>query len=122
MNNINSNPAIREGDTIMTEWSKISYERWCADNQVEYQAVPGTRIVNLYEVVDSIIENDLTEAEQTAAKLYYFEGFSINRIARILGTSYSNAHAAIKRAEKKLKLVLKHLIDCEEYKIETDEI
>ena len=122
MNNINSNPAIREGDTIMTEWSKISYERWCADNQVEYHAVPGTRIVNLYEVVDSIIENDLTEAEQTAAKLYYFEGFSINRIARILGTSYSNAHAAIKRAEKKLKLVLKHLIDCEEYKIETDEI
>ena len=122
MNNINSNPAIREGDTIMTEWSKISYERWCADNQVEYQAVPGTRIVNLYEVVDSIIENDLTEAEQTAAKLYYFEGFSIKRIARILGTSYSNAHAAIKRAEKKLKLVLKHLIDCEEYKIETDEI
>ena len=122
MNNINSNPAIREGDTIMTEWSKISYERWCADNQVEYQAVPGTRIVNLYEVVDSIIENDLTEAEQTAAKLYYFEGFSIKRIARILGTSYSNAHAAIKRSEKKLKLVLKHLIDCEEYKIETDEI
>lgn len=120
MNNT-STPSIREGDSINTEWSKISYDRWCAQQHVQLRTVPGMRIVNIYEVVDSVIENDLTDTEKSAVQLHYFEGLSINRTAQRMSTSYSNAHAALKRAEKKLKLVLKHIIDSEEYKEQTDE-
>lgn len=120
MNNT-STPSIREGDSVNTEWSKISYDRWCAQQHVQLRTVPGMRIVNIYEVVDSVIENDLTDTEKSAVLLHYFEGLSINRTAQRMSTSYSNAHAALKRAEKKLKLVLKHIIDSEEYKEQTDE-
>lgn len=112
---------IREGDTVATEWSQVSYDRWCAESHAQYTVVPGMRLVNIYEIVDSVIENDLSETERTAVILHYFEGRSKKRTAEIMGTSYSNAHAAIKRAEKKLHLILKHLIDCEEYKEEKSE-
>ncbi|MBO5361279.1 MAG: hypothetical protein J6B25_10640 [Clostridia bacterium] len=111
-----SNPSIREGDEITTEWSKISYDRWCADNHLSFRTVPGIRIISLYDVVDSVIENDLSETEKSAIMLHFFEGYTIKRTAHEMNTSYSNAHAALKRAEKKLTLVLKHIINCEEYK------
>ncbi len=116
MNRTTSNPSIREGDEIATEWSKISYDRWCADNHLSFRTVPGVRIISIYDVVNSVIENDLSEAERSAITLHFFEGYSITNIAREMNTSYSNVHAAIKRAEKKIRLVLKHIINCEEYK------
>ena len=67
------------------------------------------------------IANDLSETERKAVILHYFEGRSKKQTAEIMGTSYSNAHAALGRAEKKLHLILKHLIDCEEYKEENNE-
>ena len=121
MYGINLSPAVREGDSIQTEWSKISYERWCADRHASFRTVPGTKIVNLYEVVNSVIEQDLTETERTAVRLHFFDGLNKRETAQKMHTSYSNAHAALGRAEKKLRLVLKHLIDCEEYKTEIDE-
>lgn len=116
-----SNPSIREGDEIITEWSKVSYDRWCADNHLSYRKVPGVRIISLYDVVDSVIENDLSETEKSAIMLHFFEGYTIKRTAHEMNTSYSNAHAALKRAEKKLRLVLKHIINCEEYKVKDDD-
>ena len=119
--NINS-PALtlKEGDTVTTEWSKISYDRWCAESHAQYTVVPGMRLVNIYKIVDSVIENDLSETERKAVTLHYFEGRSKMQTAQIMGTSYSNTHAALKRAEKKLHLILKHIIDCEEYKEENN--
>lgn len=118
--NIKNTPSVRDGDTILTEWSQISYDRWCRAKDVAYITVKGTRIVNLYEVVNSIIDNDLTEPERIAAKLFYYEGLSKSQIAARTGTTSPNVHAALSRAEKKLYNVLKHLIDCEEYKKEDD--
>lgn len=117
-----TNPSIREGDEIITEWSKVSYERWCAANHVSFRTVPGIRIISIYDVVDSVIENDLTETERSAVTLHFFEGYTIKRTAHEMNTSYSNAHAALKRAERKLQLVLKHIINCEEYKTQENEI
>ncbi len=116
MKNTTSNPAVREGDEIATEWSKISYDRWCADNHLSFRTVPGVRIISIYDVVDSVIENDLSETEKSAILLHFFEGYSITHTAQKMNTSYSNAHAALKRAEKKIRFVLKHIINCEEYK------
>lgn len=121
MNNTSSNPSIREGDEIATEWSKISYDRWCADNHLSFRTVPGIRIISLYDVVDSVIENDLSETEKSAVMLHFFEGYTIKRTAQEMNTSYSNVHAALKRGEKKLRLVLKHIINCEEYKTQDND-
>lgn len=116
-----ANPSIREGDEIATEWSKISYDRWCADNHLSFRTVPGVRIISLYDVVDSVIENDLSETEKSAVMLHFFEGYTIKHTAHKMNTSYSNVHAALKRAEKKLRLVLKHVINCEEYKTQDND-
>ena len=116
-----ANPSIREGDEIATEWSKISYDRWCADNHLSFRTVPGVRIISLYDVVESVIENDLSETEKSAVMLHFFEGYTIKHTAHKMNTSYSNVHAALKRAEKKLRLVLKHVINCEEYKTQDND-
>lgn len=116
-----ANPSIREGDEIATEWSKISYDRWCADNHLSFRTVPGVRIISLYDVVDSVIENDLSETEKSAVMLHFFEGYTIKHTAHKMNTSYSNVHAALKRAEKKLRHVLKHVINCEEYKTQDND-
>ena len=109
MNSYSPALTLHEGDTVTTEWSKISYDRWCTESHAQYTVVPGMRLVNIYKIVDSVIAND------------FFEGRSKKQTAEIMGTSYSNAHAALGRAEKKLHLILKHLIDCEEYKEENNE-
>ncbi|MBQ3497911.1 MAG: sigma-70 region 4 domain-containing protein [Clostridia bacterium] len=121
MNVSSTSLTLREGDTVTTEWSKVSYDRWCAESHAQYTAVPGMRLVNIYEIVDSVIENDLSDTERTAVILHHFEGKSKRKTAQIMGTSYSNAHAALKRAEKKLHLILKHFINCEEYMEENSE-
>ncbi len=118
--NTGNNPAIHEGDCIENEWSQISYEHWCRRKDAPYTTVAGMRIVNLYEVVNSVIEQDLTETERKAVKLFYFENCSKSQIASQLGTTCPNVHSALSRAEKKLHSVLKHLIDCEVYKKEEE--
>ncbi len=114
------NPAVHEGDCIENEWSRISYDQWCRKKDAAYTTIAGLRIVNLYEVVNSVIENDLSNAEKTATRLYYFNGLTKSQIAAQTGTTCPNVHAALSRAEKKLHSVLKHLIDCEEYKKEEE--
>mgnify|MGYP003299467610 CR=1 FL=1 len=117
---INTSPAIHEGDCIENEWSRISYEQWCRKKDAPYTVIKGTRIVNLYEVVNSVIEQDLTEAERTAVKLFYFENYSKSQIASHIGTTCPNVHSALIRGEKMLYSVLKPLIDCEVYKKEEE--
>ena len=118
--NTSDNPAVHEGDCIENEWSQVSYDRWCRRKDGACTTVAGLRIVNLYEVVNSVIENDLTDAERNAARLFYFDGLTKSQIAARTGTTCPNVHAALSRAEKKLRNVLKHLIDCEEYKKEEE--
>ena len=121
MNSYSPAHTLHEGDTVTTEWSKISYDRWCTESHAQYTVVPGMRLVNIYNIVDTVNANDIRETERKAVILHYFEGRSKKQTAEIMGTSYSYAHAALGRAEKKLHLILKHLIDCEEYKEENNE-
>ena len=120
--NTSSNPAIHEGDCIENDWSRISYEQWCRKKDAPYTVIAGTRIVNLYDIVNSVIEQDLTETERTAVKLFYFENYTKSQIASLIGTTCPNVHSALSRGEKKLYSVLKHLMDCEVYKKEEETI
>ncbi len=120
MKNSNCNPRMREGDDVNTEWSQVSYEMWCRENAVDFISFPEKRVVDLYNVVRSVIENDFSTIEKRAAVLHWYKGLSVAAAAKQEGTSTANMYRALARGKEKIRLVLKHLIDCEEYKIPVD--
>ena len=107
-----------ESDTQQSELSRLAFELWSSEQAKEFETVPGLRVVNLYKVVHSVIENDLSETERAAAVCCLLEGRSAAAVAVLTGTSRANIYKALTRAKEKIRLVLKHLIDCEEYKRE----
>lgn len=112
---------LREGDTVETEWSQVSYDRWCRAKAGSTESLPGMRIVNLYEVVRSVIEQDLSPSERKVALMRWYDNMSARQIASVTGTSTTNVYKTVSRVNGKIKLVLKHIINCEEYKQEVDE-
>ncbi len=105
-------------ELIQAECSRISFNTWCAQQAADYVTVPGLRVVDIYKVVRSVVENDLTDVEKTAAIRCWFEGKSAAVAARESGTSKTNVYKALSRSKEKIRLVLKHIVDCEEYRIE----
>lgn len=114
------NPRMREGDEVNTEWSQFSYEAWCRENAAQFVSYPEKRVVDLYEVVRSVIEKDFSPVEQRAAVLHWYKGLSVAKAAEKEGTSTANMYKSLARGKEKIRLVLKHLIDCEEYRVPVD--
>ena len=81
---------------------------------------PEKRVVDLYKVVRSVIENDFSPVEKRAAVLHWYRGLSVAAAAEMEGTSTANMYRALARGKEKIRLVLKHLIDCEEYRLPID--
>ena len=71
------NPRMREGDEVNTEWSQASYEAWCRENAAQFITFPEKRVVDLYKVVRSVIENDFSPVEKKAAVLHWYKGLSV---------------------------------------------
>ncbi len=113
----NSNSRLRDGDTVQTEWSQISYDLWCRESAAQFVSFPEKRIVDLYEVVRSVIADDLTPAEQAAVRLHWYNGLSVSDAARQEGVSRACMYRSLNRGKEKIRLVLKHLIDSEVYRI-----
>lgn len=111
---------LREEDEVQTEWSQVSYDLWCRDNATDYFTVPEVKAVNIYEVVNSVIDNDFTPAEQKIARLNWFENLSPAQIAKMTNTTTPNVYQTLSRARAKIKLVLKHIIDCPAYRFEKE--
>lgn len=107
-----------ECETGQNELARLAFDLWSSEQAKEFETVPGLRVVNIYKVVRSVIENDLTEIEKTAAVCCLLDGRSAASAAAAAGTSRANIYKALTRAKDKIRLVLKHLIDCEEYKRE----
>ena len=107
-----------ENETEQNELTRLAFDLWSSEQAKEFETVPGLRVVNIYKVVRSVIENDLTEIEKAVAVCCLLEGRSATAAAAITGTSKANIYKALTRAKEKIRLVLKHLIDCEEYKRE----
>lgn len=107
-----------ECEAGQNELARLAFDLWSSEQAKEFETVPGLRVVNIYKVVRSVIENDLTEIEKTAAVCCLLDGRSAAAAAATAGTSRANIYKALTRAKDKIRLVLKHLIDCEEYKRE----
>ncbi len=62
------------------------------------------------DVLAYVIKNELTETEQKAVKLYWFEGQKTSRIAAAAGISGDAVRKTLKRAEKKIYTYLKYVV------------
>lgn len=118
MKEINIGSETFESEIMQAELSRISFDLWNREQAKEFELVPGLRVVDLYKVVRSVIENDFSDSERSAALRCWFEGKSAADAAKEIGTSRANVYKALARGKEKVRLVLKHLIDCEEYRQE----
>jgi RNA polymerase sigma factor (sigma-70 family) len=71
-----------------------------ADGSKEYD--------NIREVLDMIMEKELTEREREMIKRHYFQGDSLKDIVRHLEVSYTDGRRIMRNAMKKIKTVLNH--------------
>ena len=120
-NSLSPSLRVREGDTIETEWSQVSYDGWCREQAQQFVTTPGLKVVDIYAVVRSVIEKDLSQAEREITLLRRFNNLSVRKIAARKGTSVSNVYSTLERAEEKIRLVLKHLVVFEDYTVEKDD-
>ncbi len=112
---------IRQGDQVENEWSKVAYDSWCRELDKGFSVVPGVKAVDLYAVVRSVIEKDLSDWEREVIRLHYYDRISAQQIAQQSNTRPSNVYNAMTRAQKKIERVLRHLVFFEDYHFEKQE-
>ena len=93
---------IRLPDTAKNEFRNIDCE--CA--ACLYEA--GKLAVG--DVLAAVIKNELSETEQRAVRLYWFERQRMSRIASATGVSADAVRKTLKRAEKKIYQSLKYVV------------
>lgn len=93
---------IRLPDVAPNEFRSID----CECSSCLYEA--GKLAVD--DALAAVIRNELSETEQTAIRLYWFERKKVSHIALITGVSDDAVRKALKRAEKKIYQCLKYVI------------
>ena len=66
--------------------------------------------ITAQDALAAVIENELTEAEKDAVRLYWFSKMKISKIAEKRGVSYDYVRRLLKRAEKKIYTSLKYVV------------
>ena len=62
------------------------------------------------DILAAVIENELTETERDAVKMYWFNNMKASAIAALCGTSAQNVRRIVKRAEKKIYTSMKYVV------------
>ena len=112
---------IRAGDRIENEWSQAAYDSWCRELDRGFSLVPGVKAVDLYGVVRSVIETDLSCSEREVIQMRYYDRLPVNEIAQQSNTSVTNVYNTLTRAHKKIERVLRHLVYYDDYHFEKKE-
>ena len=112
---------LRDGETVENEWSQAAYDSWCRELDRGFTLVPGVKAVDLYAVVRSVIEKELSPSEREVIRLRYYEQLSVSQIARQSNTRATNVYNTLSRAHKKIERVLRHLVYFEDYHFEKKE-
>lgn len=68
------------------------------------------RGVDMAELLESAIENELSEAEKSAVRNRWFEAMSLSEIAAVQGVSAANVSITLKRAQDKLHHALRYAV------------
>lgn len=95
---------VSYGDIKMPDRSFADFDDECT--QCLYQA--GKLAID--DALAAVISNELSETEQTAIRLYWFDLRRISDIAAATGVSPDAVRKTIKRAEKKIYLSLKYVV------------
>lgn len=82
--------------------------------RIEQELNPGTsnsrQTRTLHRVLHIVIEQELSERQREAAKLYYFEHLNGNQIAKKLGLAPSTVYRTLTRAENSIRNHLKYCL------------
>ena len=112
---------IRAGDQIENEWSQAAYDSWCRELDRGFSLVPGVKAVDLYAVIRSVIEKELSPCEQEVIRKHYYDRLPVSTIAQQSSTRVTNVYNTLSRAHKKIERVLRHLVYFEDYHFEKKE-
>lgn len=83
-------------------------------SRIEQELNPGTsnsrQSKALHKTLHLVIEQELSERQREAAKLYYFEHLNGNQIAKKLGLAPSTVYRTLTRAENSIRNHLKYCL------------
>lgn len=66
--------------------------------------------LSVYDVLSAVIENELTETEKTAIKLYWAEKMKIPQIAAAAGVTEKSVRYALRKAYDRIKCIMKYIV------------
>ncbi|MCR4615447.1 MAG: helix-turn-helix domain-containing protein [Clostridiales bacterium] len=95
-------------EAALAEQSYLDWERSEYEGVVQY--VWRRRNISLAAVARSVIDEQLTRAEQAVIKKYWFEGKNCAQIAGEQGINRSNVTRSLNRAMEKLERYLKYVV------------
>lgn len=98
---------VSYGDVLVSDTSENEFRSIdCECSACLYEA---GRLA-LSDALAAVIRNELTQTEQTAIRLHWFERQRISRIAAVTGVSDDAVRKTVKRAEKKIYQSLKYVV------------
>lgn len=62
------------------------------------------------DVLTAVIDNELSETERTAVRLYWFRKMKIRQIAEFAGVAESNIRKTLGRAYKRIGSIMKYIV------------
>ncbi|MBD5145068.1 MAG: sigma-70 family RNA polymerase sigma factor [Ruminococcus sp.] len=92
----------------------LNQEEFCADKEIS--ALIGDENSNtvkhslMLKIMNSIIENDLTERQRQMITMYYFQHIDIPEIADKLGVNRSTVSRTISRGRKNIAKKMKYFV------------
>lgn len=93
---------------------RVSDERTSGDiRRIEYgcaQCLYEAGKIATRDILSAVIENELTDAERDAVRLYWFGGMKISKIAQKAEISSGCVRRLLKNAEKKIYGSLKYVV------------
>ena len=95
-------------DTLLDAVAYSQYVRSEAEDADAY--VRRRRTIDLAQLVQQVIEEELTDAQKQAVRLRYYEQRTPTQIAGLLGLSTSNVCKTLDRAEANIRRSLQYVI------------
>ncbi len=89
----------------------VAYSRWVRSEAEDADTyVRRRKVIDLAQIVRSVIENDLTESQRTMIRMHYFENLSVTQIADKTQVSLSSVVKTIRRAEENIRHAVQYVV------------
>lgn len=96
------------GTITMADMGKDD-ELSCTENDCAGCLYQAARL-SLYDVLNAVINNELSETEKRIIELHWFGNMSVKSIAAASGLSLAGIRKSLNRAHKKIEAILKYIV------------